>query len=95
MKNIVIIIILCISTISCEESNSVMCLNSVVAAYPDAEIKRMPRSLYRFIVRPPDGSLIYVETMNTWDSDISSSVQLMRSTWPAGTKTVDTVEDED
>lgn len=45
-------------------SDSLKCRESVVLMYPGAEIVSVPDHPYRFLVRKPNGSIVYVETLS-------------------------------
>lgn len=54
------------------------CYESVVKAYPNAEISLIPGEKYRFLVRENGGDVIYVETMNNADADITQKFTAFR-----------------
>lgn len=91
MKNILIITLLCMLTLVCSCHDQIDCLSTVRQAYPNAEIRQIPNSGYRFLVRQQDGSIIVVITGDLTNAEITSSVTLMGPI----TKAVDAEENKD
>lgn len=50
--------------VGCDGFDPLACYESVKAAYPDAEVTKIPGENWRFLVKTTDGDIIYVETMN-------------------------------
>ena len=59
--------------VSCGGFNQEACYEGVKMAYPESEVVIIPGEKYRFIVRTPAGDIIYVETMNTSDGDVTQA----------------------
>lgn len=54
------------------------CYESVQAAYPDAEVQMIPGEKWRFLVRTKEGDIIYVETMNILDTEMTQKFTAFR-----------------
>lgn len=49
------------------------CYMSVKEKFPNSEVTRIPDANYKFIVKKEDGSLFYVETMNSFNDNVSKT----------------------
>lgn len=54
------------------------CYESVKRAYPNAEVVMIPGEDYRFIVKEVNGDVIYVETMNMSNGDVTQAFTAIR-----------------
>lgn len=58
------LLLACLLFAGCSDGwNPALVRAAVAEDYPGAEIQCLPRSDYKFIVRKPDGSVLYVEYM--------------------------------
>ena len=52
------------------------CLESVMKAFPGAEVGMIPNEKYRFVVRDADGAIWYVKTMNLTNPYVSQKSKI-------------------
>jgi len=57
----------------CAGHNSAACFQVVMDAYPDSKVKVLPGFKFRFLVKRPNGDIIFVKTMNNTNTDITSA----------------------
>ena len=80
MKKIVIIFsLLAVLLCSCKGNNKIECFNTVQKAYPESEIRIIPGHSWSFLVRHPEGTVLYIRTMNYTNTDISHSTILFKA----------------
>lgn len=71
-------LVLIIALVSCSGFDPVECYNSVVKAYPDSEVFTILGEQFSFIVRTSHGDILYVETMNNMNTDVTKEVYVIR-----------------
>jgi len=54
------------------------CYEGVKKKYPTAEVAMIPDEKYRFIVKTKNGDILYVETMNFSNGDVTESYTAFR-----------------
>ncbi len=62
---------ICLFSSGCDSHDQGKCYESVTASYPEAEVIIIPGEKYRFIVKTLDGAILYIETMNQTDTNIT------------------------
>ena len=55
----------------CNSGDSYAAYQSVKKKYPNSDIRNVPGKSFSFIVKTPEGGIIYVETLNITDDEIS------------------------
>lgn len=62
----------------CSGYSADVCYQGVKAAYPGADIAVIPGEKYRFIVKQKNGDILYVETMNHTNGDVTQAYTAFR-----------------
>lgn len=56
----------------CTGYSQATCYEGVKAKYPDSNVIIIPGQKYRFLVDRPNGDVLYVETMNISNGDVTT-----------------------
>lgn len=72
-----VVLVLSLALVGCGYSMA-DCYNSVVEAYPNSEVRMIPGENWRFIVKQPDGTILYVETMNTTNTNVTQEFAVFK-----------------
>jgi hypothetical protein len=73
MKKIILILCVLALTACGDATDPMACWESVARTYPGSDVAVIPGHNYRFIVRKPNGSIIYVETMSISDTKVTTA----------------------
>ena len=76
MKWIAVVILGCMLLFGCAGDDRSECFQSVQNTFPGGKVVVLGRDGYKFVVKDKDGSVWYVETMNSSDTNITKKIQL-------------------
>lgn len=73
MKKIVSFLSVCfiIAMTGCAGYSSNECYNAVQKKYPNGDVRVIPGKMYMFLVKTENGDIVYVETMNVTNTEIT------------------------
>ena len=76
-SSVLVTALICLLGLSgCSSHDGVECYQSVLDAYPDANIHILPGEQFRFLVTLETGESRYVKTMSPFSSKISHDVEI-------------------
>ena len=68
---VVVLVLVILWVTGCSGYNAAVCYEGVKAKYPNAEIAMIPGEKYRFLVKTSEGNILYIETMNFSDGNVT------------------------
>ena len=75
----IMLLVLCpLLLIGCSGYDAQKCYDTVKNKFPDAEISLIPGKNYQYLVRLENGDILYIENLNSFNTDITTEFLAFR-----------------